>query len=871
MKSFLNDTSKYISPDPPISITNGTSVIMDLAANNISMAKDVTVASTPRKTTTLQSVPTLKSNSTSSYRNNDNNDNNGNGNFDLLNASQSQMDEIPIEEEFERLSKIDLSYLTLFRKSSKFSSIGFNHFFLSQELKCDDTFTNINGFNNHKNGQTVNNSEHVLPGMDKKLNNNTPSITSDETNSLSSDLQRNKSVMTMNTVKSNGTNNTISSEAHAIYNLSFSLDGKYLASAGADGLIRVWGLITSEMDRREHFNKYDHLNHSNIHSAAKQTFRKSFIDTAFDDTINGITSILNVPEMKASVSRSRRNTLISNESDASSNISYGLDHENESSSAKDNVYAPVFKTKPVKIFYHDKTINSLDWSKNNFLISSSDDGTVKLWHVDRADCLQTYKFDCVVTCAQFHKLDDRFFVASQWNGRLVLLSILEKEIIFEINLSKSITCIEFSPESDKIFVGCDAGYIFSVILDKKGFKIECDYQLKKKKSAHRITGIKCYYDNSKSPKSFLSSTPAYKHRTDTAAKSETIKMLITSNDSKCRLINYTGRFLEVRYSGFINKYSSISSSLNEDHTHLISGSEDGWTYIWQIYSDKKNKIDNEKKMLNKAHFDILNLLKDDKSIIDNKYYGSFHSNNNRCNVSIFAPRAASKLLELSNDPLFDLKHKYSYALQEAHVKDSEVDDLTTAIIVTADNSGKIKVFRRDFAHYVRKNLQNKKVQQIIENKLKKTVNNNSNKKVLNRNTLVIPDYEATPMNIRDTMTSVYSDINSRGRGDSGIVKPANKFAVESVNENRGEESDYFNGDHKFNSAQPTRPQVVPQIIIDNIHTDANRSSGISASGSVQNIDDELKQLILETPDIGMVHSVEQKQHSRFSSPMGKNL
>lgn len=544
--------------------------------------------------------------------------------------------------DIEQLKKIDLSYLTLFRKSSKFPNQGFNHFFLSQELDYND---------------------HTFATESDK----------------SSDSRR------LSPARNDDASITLSTDSHALYAMAFNSDGKYLASAGADGMIRIWEVITSEHDRCSdscQSSKNGHLNaeflarngsirSNHMLSPNSYSHRKSFIDATLDD------NYIKSSQGRNSVSRSRKNTINSADSIQGKN-------------SKSNIYAPLFKQKPVKTFYHDKTVNSLDWSKNNFLLSSSEDGSVKLWHVDRADCLQTYKFESVVTCAKFHTLDDRFFLTTQWNGKLTFLSILEKEIVYEIDLKKQLTCFELSPKSDLVIIGCDKGYMFSVKIDK-GFVVEADYQYKK--HTPRITGIQLYGNDSN------------------------LKMLVSATDSKIRLINYSGRFLEMVYSGHTVKASSIKATTNENNSHVITGSEDGWVYFWETYSNRKDKVDRERKkrLFNKSNLNPLKFFRDDDyGIAENKAYGSFHTNQSKCNVALFAPRATLKLLELSNDPIFELKHNYSYAMQKEGIKDYEIDDLSTAVIITADSSGKIKVFRRDSSHYIRKALTSKKIGQILD-------------------------------------------------------------------------------------------------------------------------------------------------------------
>ncbi len=109
----------------------------------------------------------------------------------------------------------------------------------------------------------------------------------------------------------------------AIWSTEFSKDGRYLAAAGRDQVVRVWAVISSPDERRAH--EY--------------------------------------------------------EEDVSSSTPGG-----------ERLSAPVFKSKPIREFDgHTGEILDLSWSKNNFLLSSSMDKTVRLWHVSRQECLCTFK------------------------------------------------------------------------------------------------------------------------------------------------------------------------------------------------------------------------------------------------------------------------------------------------------------------------------------------------------------------------------------------------------------------------------------------------------------------------------------------------
>jgi hypothetical protein len=98
----------------------------------------------------------------------------------------------------------------------------------------------------------------------------------------------------------------------AVWATEFSKDGRYLAAAGRDMVVRVWAVISTPEERKAH------------------------------------------------------------------------EHEEDvsSSGGGERLSAPVFMSKPVREFEgHTGEILDLSWSKNNFLLSSSMDKTVRLWHM----------------------------------------------------------------------------------------------------------------------------------------------------------------------------------------------------------------------------------------------------------------------------------------------------------------------------------------------------------------------------------------------------------------------------------------------------------------------------------------------------------
>lgn len=572
-----------------------------------------------------------------------------------------------------------LRYKEFFRRSQKLSNKGFNHFFLSQELRPE---------NDSIDPPCYQDDISMLSDLDAPPNSVAMIDRSESYNSSNASIsspskksKKNRSKSEVQTGKAN-------------FILEFSHDGKYLASAGDEGIIRIWEVISSSFDRKKCTPCGTFLEDdvsANQNSLSTTLSPSSIRMSSPSPSLSPISLRKQSIRMRShSKSRVSYNPPTSPASDTfddtttksngdSSFMSFGSIHSRSKVKTIKHPYpstafAPVFKPSPIKKLFHDDTVLSVSWSKNNFLLSSSEDGVVKLWHVDHSECLRTLKLSSFATAIRFHDNDDRFFVCCEWDGTIFFYSILEKRFVYKTKIDHHITCMEFSPDMENIYVGCENGYLY--ILSLTGLKKIGMLQIRHKNQCPRITGIKsCICDGD-------------------------VKVLITTNDSKIRLFSLTDHYLEVKYIGTDNEYSMIKANSNEMNQFVICGSEDGWTYIWKMYSEDKKSGSSHSRHLRRIPSEIAYWFKDETCKDRNKQYGAFHIHHTRCNVAIFAPRTTSKLLELSNDPIFDLKNIYG-PLLHSEVQ-QEVNDLSTAIIVTTDNKGIIRVLRRDFAYYIRK-------------------------------------------------------------------------------------------------------------------------------------------------------------------------
>lgn len=184
-------------------------------------------------------------------------------------------------------------------------------------------------------------------------------------------------------------------------------------------------------------------------------------------------------------------------------------------------YASVFQDSPYRSYIgHSDDILSLDWSKNNFLLTSSMDKTVKLWNVNEDYALRTFVHNDFVPSIKFHPTDDRFFISGCLDHKVRLWSILENEVSYEFDAKNLVTAVAFIPNGSMTIVGTFNGTVY--FLDTQNLELKHSLDLNKKKGSEssKITGIESFVDG------------------------DDVKVLISSNDSRIRLISLRHKQLE---------------------------------------------------------------------------------------------------------------------------------------------------------------------------------------------------------------------------------------------------------------------------------------------------------------------------------------
>ncbi|KAK9505467.1 hypothetical protein O3M35_009520 [Rhynocoris fuscipes] len=175
-----------------------------------------------------------------------------------------------------------------------------------------------------------------------------------------------------------------------VWCMKFSSCGRLLATAGQDRVLRVWVVRNAYPYFQDMRTKY---NAEKVSPTPSQESIVSQASTAaIDDSCGG--------------------------SSAGSLGGFELvDHR-----------AP-FMPKPFCTYSgHTSDLLDVSWSKNYFILSSSMDKTVRLWHISRKECLCCFQHIDFVTAIVFHPRDDRYFLSGSLDGKLRLWNIPDKKV-----------------------------------------------------------------------------------------------------------------------------------------------------------------------------------------------------------------------------------------------------------------------------------------------------------------------------------------------------------------------------------------------------------------------------------------------------------
>ncbi|KAI9246854.1 WD40-repeat-containing domain protein [Sporodiniella umbellata] len=104
--------------------------------------------------------------------------------------------------------------------------------------------------------------------------------------------------------------------------------------------------------------------------------------------------------------------------------------------------------------YHVDAIMSLSWNKNhrNFLLSSSADGTVKMWDLSTSKCVQNYTHHTdKVQSVQWHPTEPTVFISGSYDKTVCVLDARSPDQVTRWKLNSDVESIRWDPHTPSNF------------------------------------------------------------------------------------------------------------------------------------------------------------------------------------------------------------------------------------------------------------------------------------------------------------------------------------------------------------------------------------------------------------------------------------
>lgn len=306
-------------------------------------------------------------------------------------------------------------------------------------------------------------------------------------------------------------------QSGAVWCMKFSPCGRMLATGGQDKLLRIWVLKEAYQNFEELIKKFN-------------------------------------ADQKSSPTPSQE-SLVSHQS---------FEESAQIQQALANSTGP-FVPLPYRTYSgHTSDLLDVSWSKSHFILSSSMDKTVRLWHISRRECLCCFQHIEFVTAIAFHPQDDSFFLSGSLDGRLRLWNIPNKKVFLwnEIDGRRQlITAVNFCQNGKFAVIGTYDGRCLFYNTEQLKYHTQIHVRSTRGKNAtgRKITGIEPMPNED--------------------------KILVTSNDSRIRLYDLRDLGLSCKYKGYVNDSQQIKASFSHDGKYIISGSENQSIYLWKTHHD----------------------------------------------------------------------------------------------------------------------------------------------------------------------------------------------------------------------------------------------------------------------------------------------
>ncbi|KAJ2450067.1 hypothetical protein EV183_004524 [Coemansia sp. RSA 2336] len=235
---------------------------------------------------------------------------------------------------------------------------------------------------------------------------------------------------------------------------------------------------------------------------------------------------------------------------------------------------------------HTADVLALSWSKNGFLLSAAADRTVRLWHPHRPECLCTFRHRDIVTSVAFNPRDDRLFISGSLDCRLRLWDIPARRVRHWTRLPEGqmVTSVAFtSSRGDRIVAGTYRGMCVFYSTDGLAVlgRMHARSSRGRNSKGSKITGFAYAPTGQMSPALLSRLLGPAQHE----SLLENPRLLVSSNDSRLRMFLPAKRDLDRKYKGHANASSQAYARFSSDGRYIVSGSEDHNVYVWSVAQD----------------------------------------------------------------------------------------------------------------------------------------------------------------------------------------------------------------------------------------------------------------------------------------------